>query len=122
MNTILDIIKKYRSQLNKNNFHGDIYFSDDNGQLQIDRAVFNKMIDKVNSNFNEQILESNAERKIGFKRENFEDNSGKLFRMDRNYYRIALLDETALVALWSEETEGTEKKTDECDIIIWNFK
>ena len=45
MNTILDIIKKYRSQLNKNNFHGDIYFSDDNGQLQIDRAVFNKMID-----------------------------------------------------------------------------
>mgnify|MGYP003608469362 CR=1 FL=1 len=119
MNTILDIIKKYRSQLNKNNFHGDIYFSDDNGQLQIDRAVFNKMIDKVNSNFNEQILESNADWLLGFKRENFEDNSGKLFRMDRNYYRIALLDETALVALWSEETEGTEKKTDECDIIIW---
>ena len=45
MNTILDIINKYRTQLNNGNFNGDIYFPDNNGKLQIDRAVFNKMLD-----------------------------------------------------------------------------
>lgn len=119
MNSILDIINKHHVQLKNGNFFGDVYFPNNKGELQIDRAVLNKMLDKVNSNFTEPIVDVNSFWLLGFKSELFEDNSDKLFRMDRNYYRISLFDETAFVALWSEETTGSDKKPDECSIILW---
>ena len=119
MNTILEIINKYRPQLNNSNLNGDIYFPDNNGKLQIDRAVFNKMLNKINAQFDEPILSPNSEDYcLSFKYEVFE-KSESIWREDRNYYLATILTNQGIVSVWSEETTGYEKNPDQIDIILW---
>lgn len=119
MNTILDIIKKYRSQLKNGYFEGDIYFADNDGKLQIDRAVFNKMLNKFNEQFDEPFLSPNDDDYyLSFKYEVFE-KSESIWREDRNYYLATILTYDGIVSIWSEETAGYEKKPDNIKILLW---
>lgn len=119
MNSISDIINKYHSQLNKSNFDGDIYFHDNNGKLQIDRSVFNKMLNKFNEQFEEPLFSPNDDDYcLSFKYEVYE-KSESLWREDRNYYMATILTNRGIVSVWSEETTGFEKKPDQIDIIMW---
>lgn len=123
MNSILDIINKYRNkyryQLNNSNFNGDIYFPDNNGKLQIDRAVFNKMLNKFNAQFDEPVFSPNDDDYcLSFKYEMFE-KSESIWREDRNYYLATILANRGIISVWSEETTGFEKKPDQIDIIKW---
>lgn len=119
MNTILDIINKYRTQLNNGNFNGDIYFPDNNGKLQIDRAVFNKMLDKFNVQFDEPIFSPNDnDYFLSFKYEVFQ-KSESIWREDRNYYLATILTDGGVFSVWSEETTGYEKQPDHFDYIEW---
>ena len=73
MNNILNIINKYSSKLKNNNFDGDIYFIDNNKKIQIDRAVFNKMLNKFNDQFEEPLFSPNDDNYcLSFKYEVFE--------------------------------------------------
>lgn len=122
METILDIIKKYKDKLHPDNFRGDIYFADENGSLIIDRSILNKMLNKINVHFNKdsQLVEKENFWILAFKSEFFEDNSDKIFREDRNYYRITLLTYEGIISLWSEETIGSNKSPDEINVILWD--
>ena len=119
MNSISDIINKYHSQLNKSNFDGDIYFPDNNGKLQIERSVFNKMLNKFNEQFEEPLFSPNDDEYcLSFKYEVYE-KSESLWREDRNYYMATILTNLGIVSVWSEETTGFEKKPDQIDILLW---
>ena len=119
MNSISDIINKYHSQLNKSNFDGDIYFPDNNGKLQIERSVFNKMLNKFNEQFEEPLFSPNDDEYcLSFKYEVYE-KSESLWREDRNYYMATILTNRGIVSVWSEETTGFEKKPDQIDILLW---
>lgn len=119
MNNILNIINKYSSKLKNNNFDGDIYFIDNNKKIQIDRAVFNKMLNKFNDQFEEPLFSPNDDNYcLSFKYEVFE-KSESIWREDRNYYLATILTNRGIVSIWSEETTGFEKKPDQIDIIMW---
>lgn len=118
METILDIIKKYKSKLHTSHFDGDIYFPDENGKLIIDRTVLNKMLNKFNSQFEEPFLSVNDTFYLSFKYEVFE-KSETIWREDRNYYLATIIYPYGIISLWSEETIGYEKKPDVFDFVSW---
>jgi hypothetical protein len=123
MSEILEIIDKtFLSKLEETNFYGDIYFNQNNA-LNIDRKIFNKLINKFNaaseSTGHEWRINLDSELFLVFVNEIFEDNSGSWTRMDRNYYLSTIIHENAIWSTWLEETEGYDKKTDDYTNIGW---
>jgi uncharacterized tellurite resistance protein B-like protein len=119
METILDIIKRYESKLKSSIFQGNIYFPNSDEKLIIDRAVFNKMLDKINEQFGEATLFPNQDGYyLAFKYEVYE-KSDTIWREDRNYYLATIINFYGIFSIWSEETTGYEKKPDNFDIVSW---
>lgn len=123
MNEILNIINENLrpENFNAKSFTGNVFFQYQNS-LNIERSVYNRLLNKYNAAFNLEegdILSTNDDLLLVFVNEIFEDNSGSLFRMDRNYYLSAIILEQGILSIWSEETDGSEKEPDDVFAQLW---
>jgi hypothetical protein len=100
----------------KLNFSGKVYTYNQN----IDRNVINRLIDKYNIAFEEEVLKIQDNYLAIFIDEIFEDNSSSFTRMDRNHYLSSIVNESHLISLYSEETQGSNKKPDNLRIVQWD--
>jgi hypothetical protein len=111
MKEILSIINENLGPENFNNksFTGEVYFNYENG-LNIEKSVYNKLLNKYNAAFaleEGDILETEDELLLVFVNEMFVDNSSSWFEKDKNYYLSAVLVEDGLLAIYSDETDGS---------------
>ncbi|WP_338733596.1 hypothetical protein [Mangrovimonas cancribranchiae] len=97
-------------------FTGNVYTYNQN----IDRNILNRLVDKYNIAFEEEVLTINDNYLAIFIDEIFEDNSSSWTRMDRNHYLSSIINENYLISLYSEETQGSNKRPDNLKIIQWD--
>lgn len=124
MSEVLRIIDEtFKGMLYKTTFNGNVFFSKEE-KPDIERDILNRLLYKFNTVLESEDydwrLDLNSAIFLSFVHEIFEDNSERWSRMDRNYYLSTLIHESGLVSMWSEETEGYDKKPDHLDVIYWN--
>lgn len=123
MSEILHIINENLGpeNFNEKSFTGNVFFQHENG-LNMERSIYNRLLNKYNVAFDLEegdVLTINDDLLLVFVNEIFEDNSGSLFRMDRNYYLSAIILDWGILSIWSEETEGSDKKPDGVFALPW---
>lgn len=117
MRELKELIDKFLPKnTSKTPFFGEVYSYNQN----LDRNILNRLVDKYNIAFEEEVLTINDNYLVIFINEIFEDNSSSWTRMDRNHYLSSIINENYLISLYSEETQGSNKRPDNLKIIQWD--
>lgn len=99
-------------------FYGERYSLDENGKLNIPKNKLNKIINKINTANDDEVLTVNSNIYYIFLTEE-KEISDSIWREDRNHYECVVITDGYIFSLYSEETTGINKVGDVPIYIDW---